>query len=233
MNTALVTIATGAAYREYAKHMTESARRFFPQAQILAFTDAPLDDAFSAAHATFFTEPKGYPNETLRRYHTFLTEEKILQRYDYLFYCDADMEFVAPVGDIYPQDFRGLVATLHPGYVGRRGTPETRPESTAYCTTNTVYYCGGFQGGHADDYLLAMRRMAADIDTDTSKGITAVWHDESHWNRYLADHAPSKVLTPSYCYPEGYGGRWGWQPGDYNPILMALDKKRRGNHWSQ
>jgi hypothetical protein len=35
-------------------------------------------------------------------------------------------------------------------------------------------------------------------------GIVARWHDESHWNRYLIDHPPSLVLSPSYCcYPDG------------------------------
>jgi histo-blood group ABO system transferase len=29
-----------------------------------------------------------------------------------------------------------------------------------------------------------------------------VWHDESHFNRYMIDNPPTKILTPSYCYGE-------------------------------
>jgi histo-blood group ABO system transferase len=232
-NTALLVIATGKAYHEYAENLIDSARRFFPTAHILVFTDAPTSNKFDAAYATFFIDAKGYPNETLHRYHTFLSKEPVLSHFDYLWYCDADMEFVAPVGDIFPPASAGLVATLHPGFVGLRGTPETRVASTAFCNYNKAYYCGGFQGGEATAYLGAMAKMASNIDADTKSGITAVWHDESHWNRFLADNPPAKVLTPSYCYPEGYSGEYRWQPRDYEPILMALDKRRRGDYRSQ
>ena len=52
-------------------------------------------------------EPKGFPKETLFRYHTILTQEKTLEQFDQIFYCDADMQFVAPVGDIYSRGITG------------------------------------------------------------------------------------------------------------------------------
>jgi histo-blood group ABO system transferase len=161
------------------------------------------------------------------RYHTMLTERNLLETYEQIFYVDADMLFVAPVGSITSY---GVVATLHPGFVGHRGSVETRPESWAYACGNTAYYCGGFQGGETRAYLKAATEMAEGVDQDTKKGITAVWHDESHWNRYLRDYPPSKVLSPSYCYPEGYAEQYGWSSKQYPPILMALDKNKRGNH---
>ena len=58
--------------------------------------------------------------------------------------------------------------------------------------------------------------MAAQIDDDASRGITAIWHDESHWNRYLIDHPPEVALPPTYCCPESWSmaGR----------KILALDK---------
>jgi len=225
MSILLFTIATGQAYLEYAIDMFASAQEFWPEADQLVFTDFPQQ--MQAHVRSIHTEPKGYPQETLRRYHTMLKAEHILRQWDRVYYCDADMLWVASPGDITSY---GLVATLHPGYLGTRGTPEIRPESWAYCTNNKSYFAGGFQGGKTEEYLLAAKAMAEGIDEDAKHGIVPVWHDESMWNKYLANNHPSKVLTPSYCYPEGYQGQWGWKPEDYKPVLVALNKAKRGNH---
>jgi hypothetical protein len=137
------------------------------------------------------------------------------------------MLFVAPVGEEIFSD--GITATIHPGYVGTRGTPETRRASTAYCPDNKAYYAGGFQGGNAESYLRAAEIMAAGIKEDTRQGITAVWHDESHWNALLSwVPSPKKVLDPSYCYPEDAGDYYKnkWSAAGINPTpkILALTK---------
>lgn len=226
MRTALITLATGKAYHRYANEMVASAKQHWPEACPIVFTDNPLQ--IHETDACIFTEAKGYPGETLMRYHTFLESEALLAKFDQIFYCDADMLWVAPpqhnnlLGD-------GLVATFHPGYYNRgKGTPETRFVSTAFCPSNKAYYCGGFQGGTAEAYLTAAKVMRANIDTDSRNGIMATWHDESHWNKYIDGYGgPVTFLSPSYCYPEDYHGQWGWQPDDFKPILMALDKRKR------
>lgn len=233
MKIALVTIATGEVYRNYAHRMMDSAKQFMPLHDQFVFTD---DSSLLSGWSSFpdfqtwnyiYTEAKGHPRETLMRYHTILTQRERLMKYDQIFFVDADMEFVAPVGDIFSD---GLMATLHPGYVGTSGTPETRKESAAFTHKNTAYYCGGFQGGEASRYLSAARTMAEGIAFDNAENITAIWHDESHWNSYLKHFKPTKILSPSYCYPEDYDGRYGWTSEQYPPILVALDKKKRGNH---
>ena len=230
MSVLLVSIATGDAYREYAIEMFASAYAFWPQASQLLFTDFPQ---YTQAHVrSIHTNPRGYPDETLYRYHTILKVEPSLREYDHIFWVDADMRFVAPVKNSDVESY-GLVATLHPGYIGTKGTPETRPESWAYCPNNTVYYCGGFQGGKTEEYLAAAKKMAEGIDQDAKRGIKAVWNDESFWNKMLSIDSPSRVLSPSYCYPENYTGQWGWPADKFKPILVALNKSKRGNHWSQ
>ena len=49
-----------------------------------------------------------------------------------------------------------------------------------------------------------MEEMDAAIRDNEQRGITAVWHDESHWNRYLIDHPPTVELSPAYMSPANY-----------------------------
>ncbi|HKJ23773.1 MAG TPA: hypothetical protein VKB65_03060 [Myxococcota bacterium] len=148
--------------------------------------------------------------------------------------------------EILPDAEHPLAAVAHPGYCGRwardgrlaraaralglgiperrwvarprRGAYETRPESTACVARHEgrVYLMGGFYGGRTAAFLAMAERIRADVDRDAARGITAVWHDESHLNRYLIDHPP-RVLTPSHGFPEG------WDL-PFPPRIVLLDK---------
>jgi len=147
---------------------------------------------------------------------------------------------------VLPEEGHDLVAVQHPGFCGaysgdgrlarslralglpwrerrwipgpRRGTYETNPLSTAYVAPHegSVYFMGGFYGGRTPAFLEMAERIRDNVDRDLHQGITAVWHDESHLNRYLIDHPP-KQLSPSYGFPE----RWGLP---FHPRILLLDK---------
>lgn len=227
MKIALVVIATGQPYWHYATELLQSAWRFMPEHDTFLFTDGSFlfhDDNVFVCPVQY----KGFPDATLYRYHTMLSEKERLSKYDYIFYCDADMLFVAPVKeeDILAD---GLVATQHPGFHvnNKNGTPEMRQESTAYCPVLREYYCGGFNGGTAQAYTAMAAQIANNVDVDRHNKITAVWHDESHLNKYLYHNPPARVLSPSFCYPEAYGGGYGWPSDKYKPVLLALEKGAR------
>jgi histo-blood group ABO system transferase len=106
--------------------------------------------------------------------------------------------------------------------MGDRGTPETNPKSLAcvFPHESMVYFAGGFNGGTSYEYLIMSEKLEKNIETDYSNDIIAIWHDESHLNRYLIDNPPTKVLSPSYCYEE---------TKNYNELpfqrkLLALNK---------
>ncbi len=103
---------------------------------------------------------------------------------DYLFACDADMLFVDYVGDEIMGD---LVATQHPGFTKKRGTYEYRQDSTAYVAPDEgeCYFAGGFYGGKKEAFLTMMRGLVNNIQIDLDNDLIAVWHDESHLNRYF------------------------------------------------
>lgn len=231
MKTALLVIATGPRYLEYARNLIKSASEFFVPHDVILFTDESTEIRTTGV-INYHSEYTGFPQSTLMRYHLFNGAANDILRYDQVFYVDADMKFVAPVGEeIFSES---ITATEHPGYVGLNGTPEKRPESTAYCPIVRNYFCGGFNGGEAGAFLRMAKVIADNIDRDTERGITAVWHDESHLNRYLYDNPPARILSPSFCYPESEYKKQGyynaiWQAHgrkDITPKLLALDKPR-------
>jgi histo-blood group ABO system transferase len=203
MRVALIAIAT-AKYTSFIPQWIESAQRhFFPgcDREFIVFSDQNIDGPFTR----LYVQHHPWPGVTLRRYHTMLSESSHLAGFDYLFHVDIDMRFVGDVADEICGE--GLTATIHPGFAYKRVgayTYERRAESMACTHNGTRYYAGAFQGGRTVDSLRAWEEMAEDIDTDAARGITAVWHDESHWNRYLADHPPAIALSLKYCCPENW-----------------------------
>ena len=186
------------------------------------FTDQP--NSFSdLARTTVCPIPHlPWPLITLLQYQFFAQYGDLLSAMDVLLYCDADMRFVAECGDgMLPDTPAGLVGVRHPGFhASERSayTYETRSGSTAYVAPSEgeVYYCGGIKGGTASAFLAMADKLAANVNQDLRNNHIALWHDESHLNRYFVDHPP-KTLSPSYCYPE----RWQLP---FKKIVLALDK---------
>jgi len=229
MKIALLVIATGQRYRDFARQMMASAKQFLFPHDVIIFTDEVREfqdiENVIPVEYTF----QGFPEASYRRYHAFVQAKDLLLNYSYVYYCDSDMRWVAPV----TQDeitANGIVATYHPGYFKGRGTPELRPESTAYCPEPRFYACGGFQGGSSQAFVRMSEEIARRIDIDDANGIRAIWVDESQFNRYLFDYPPARILTPAFCYPEDnlahYRNVWAHAGvSDFDPKLMALTKK--------
>ena len=216
----LLVIATGK-YDQFIPVLYKSMKKYFltnHDVTMFVFTDQEIPNKDGLVSFPHIHEP--WPNPTLKRYHVFDKYREELLKMDYLYYCDADMRFVSEVGDeVLPSSESNLIATEHPGfYGGRRGTYETRAESTAYVSDNEgeCYFAGGFNGGTAEAFLKMSAVIKERVDKDLEKGIVAIWHDESQMNRYLIDNKPS-VLNPSYCYPES------WDL-PFEKKLLALDK---------
>jgi hypothetical protein len=231
MKTALLLIATGDRYERYIQPLLDSAKKYFVEHMPFLWTDR--ERRFTEMQ--FRLEDQGFPYTTLHRYHTFCSYAMALSQYEQLFYCDIDMKFVAPIQEeeIFSS---GITATEHPGYVGSRGTPEMNPYSAAYLPKIRTYFCGGFNGGESAAFLRMTYTIRKAIDVDEPNGIRAIWNDESYLNRYLYDHPPARVLSPSFCYPQseyevgkgnGFYGQIWKRAGrtDMVPKLIALDKE--------
>lgn len=230
MKIAILYICTGK-YSVFWKGFYESAERYFlPDAEkhYFVFTDA--DELYAQDNQRvklIDQESLGWPGNTLFRFHMFSRIEACLKEFDYIFFFNANMLFVHRIDeDILPKD-EGLLVTLHPGYFNKPRSTfpyEKNPRSLAYIPADKgeIYVCGGVNGGTAEAYLKLIHHIKMAVDTDSKNNITAVWHDESHLNRYILD-VKYKLLDAGYAYPEGL------HLGIDKKIIVR-DKNRYGGH---
>lgn len=221
MTISLLLIATGR-YDIFLQPLLDSVDQYFfkeDHINVYLFTDKilKLETTDRLTITTIPTEHKPFPYSTLLRYKYF-DQARDQIKGDYTFYCDVDMKFVAPVGREILGD---IVCVQHPGfYNGGWGSTGCDQRSLAYLEPAFCkdYKAGGFQGGQRDVYLIACNTLSRRISEDEKNGVMAEWHDETHWNWYLKVAAGyTKVLDPSYCYPES------WKL-PFQKRLLALDK---------
>ena len=141
------------------------------------------------------------------------------------FYMDVDSLFSGKISEsILPVD--GMIGTIHPCLFDGPGTPDRNPNSTAFIPigSNNRYFCGGFFGGSTDSFLETSRRIKSNIERDLENSVMAIWHDESHLNKYFFENPPAVVLDNHFAAAEE-------QIHIYtNARICFLDKSRRGGH---
>jgi histo-blood group ABO system transferase len=196
---AFMTIATGGdKYTKFVQPLIDSAKQFFPEHEFILFTDN-CQFKYQIAHA-IYQKDLGWPRATLMRYHAMLKQRELLSRFSHVFYLDVDMLVNSSIkAEEICAD--GMTVVQHPGYPT---TFERNPISTAFVKEDDAYhsyYQGCFVGGITDCFIRFCETITKNIDTDDSNGVMAIYHDESHLNRYMIDNPPAKVLSPSYCFP--------------------------------
>lgn len=228
MKIALLTVATNK-YTDFITKLYASADTYFCKnfdVTYLLFTNnTDFEVKSNRQILKHYIEHQTWPNITLKRYHTFIQYQSVLEQMDYVYYCDADMLFVDDVGSEIISD---RVATIHPGFYNKtveNFSFENRPQSKAYIPINKnrkyVYYAGGFNGGKTQQFLNMANVIKSNVDLDSKNNVIARWHDESHMNYYFnIITQPTLELSPSYCYPESWNL-------PFHKKLLALDKKHK------
>lgn len=226
MQIGILYICTGK-YSIFWKSFYESAEKYFlpdHDKRYYVFTDAArLDFQDNANVVKIYQENLGWPNNTMMRFKMFNTQKNLLKVNDYLFFCNANLQFVDYVGNEILPVSEGLTALNHPCYWDkpREEFPyDNNSESSAYIAPaeGTHYFMGALNGGKTAEFLKMSETLEANIDKDLQKGIIALWHDESHLNRYLVNKLV-KVLDPSYGYAES------WDLS-FKPKIIIRDKRK-------
>jgi len=167
-----------------------------------------------------------WPEATLIRYQLIFQNRNHFSS-QVIMYIDSDMLFKSSVGlELFPEKWQNEIAFVHhPGYWRKRsslvtksprdvykllkyggiGTWETRKLSSAFIERKLrkLYCCGGIWMGKREKIINFSKSMFDSVENDKRKNITAIWHDESHLNKYAALNQFT-LLSPEYCYDPRY-----------------------------
>jgi hypothetical protein len=213
-------------YTLFLDDIIQSARNMFVndcELSFIIYTDSQdIKDSHDIEKVSILSEP--WPMPTLKRFHYFLSGREKIEKSDFSFYIDVDSIFrkELPLSDMIIGD-KGTIGTLHPGFTliswNPQGTPERNPRSRAYIEigSNENYYCGGFFGADSKSFIEMSEKISKNIDLDLEDGIIAIWHDESHLNKYFMDNKPDRILGMGFSCPSEY-------VYGNNPTIVFLDK---------
>ena len=236
MKIAILYICTGK-YKIFWKDFYLSCEKYFitdAEKEYFVFTDAENIDFENNKNVhRVYQENLGWPGNTLLRYDIFLKNVGLWEYCDYSFFFNSNLIFLnkIEIEEFLPDGKNVLVACLHPGFFNKKRanfTYETNKKSLAYIPKNEgrYYVAGGINGGRTGDFIQAIKEIRERIEKDRKNGITAVWHDESHWNKYVAGNENRiKIITPSYLYPED-------KELPFDKKIIILDKNKYGGHFN-
>ncbi len=225
---AILYICTGQ-YVVFWKDFYESFEKYFLKHSLVeyyVFTDAQklYDEEENARIHRIYQKDLGWPDSTLFRFEMFRSIKEQLLNHDYLFFINSNIICLKEVTEeMFLPVMENILVVRHPGWYGK--APYELPydrnkKSSAYMSrySGKVYVCGGVNGGKTRDYFELIEVLAERIKSDYEKGVIAIWHDESHLNKYISEYKSYKVLSPAFCYPEG------WEI-PFEKILFVRDKK--------
>jgi len=231
MKVGVIFIGTGD-YLNFLPNFYESVmKNFLPgiDKNILVFTDGILNDTPEEI-IHFKHDHQPWPQITLMRFETLYQQRETLKKFDWIIFLDAD---TIVVDTVTPEDLftdKPLIGVHHPchflGMPPHNSPPgafETRKDSYAGVDSNddiSTYYQGCVWGGKTPEVLDMIEFLTHKINDEYENGVVAVWHDESHLNKYYSEHKSMvHTLHPSFAFPEVFKSFC-----EFKPKIVHLSK---------
>ncbi|KAK2853692.1 hypothetical protein Q5P01_006353 [Channa striata] len=152
-------------------------------------------------------------------------DSDIRHHFNYVFCFDVDQEFKGRFGS---EALGDSVALLHAHFYKlpkERFTFDKNPKSKAFMETGDYYYHAAIFGGSWKNVKKLADTCYLSIMDDKMNDVEALWHDESHLNKYFWLNKPSKLLSPEYCWDYSIGDnrdikvtRLVWAPKHYDTL---------------
>ncbi|XP_020558799.1 alpha-1,3-galactosyltransferase 2 isoform X1 [Oryzias latipes] len=157
-----------------------------------------------------------------------LIESDIRNHSTHVFCFDVDQLFTGRFGS---EALGDSVALLHAHYYRLPRwlfTYDQNPKSNAYLEMGDFYYHAAVFGGSWRSVKALADACHRSIMEDKQNNVEALWHDESHLNKYFWLHKPSRILSPEYCWDANLGSRSDirvrrlmWAPKYYNKLRIS------------
>jgi hypothetical protein len=196
------------------------------------FTDGEIPDPPENMRI-YSQEHLPWPYITLKRFEIINKANEELYNFDWVVFMDADTLVVNKITEEKFFSDNQLFGVHHPCAFMKMpphneppGAFETNPISTAWTNDFSIYYQGCFWGGRVPHVMDLIDELEDCVNQDLENNIVAVWHDESHLNRYFSQHKDMiKVFGPEYSYPESLK-----QYFDFEPKIVHLAKNNSIYH---
>jgi len=232
----MIYICTGK-YKIFLENYLKSCEKNFLldcEKKYFIFCDSDIDEIvkkYNINYEYIFQEKLPFPFPTLKRFHMINSIKEKYKDINYIFFTNANMIFnentlKEEILPNYEDNF--LVSVEHPGYFNQNNCNnfpyERKMMSSAFIEYGygKKYYQGCFFGGRKQEFLNMSEELEKNINYDLNNNYIAIWHDESHTNKYFL-HTPPKTISPSYAYPENWNM-------NISKKIIQLDKNNYGGH---
>lgn len=217
VNIGIITLATGK-YNIFLNEFCKSVfTNFFPNynKKIIYLTD-DLDFKFDNSNAKkMFFKHESWPFATLNKMKAINLCKSELINCDIIFWMDVDLKVIDIVDskkDVFPTLENKICCVEHCGWLDENGNEvkhypyERNPQSKAYVEDiyKVPYHQACFFGGFYKNFFEMTEIIQKNIDEDLQNNIIAVYHDESHLNKYFQDYLP-KTIPKIYARPIAMG----------------------------
>ncbi|KAL6035297.1 hypothetical protein STEG23_024880, partial [Scotinomys teguina] len=202
-------------YTVYSEHFLRSVETFFMEGHRVnyyIFTDQPHTVPRIPLHEGRKVVTLRVPSlERLQdismqrmEFLSIYSKQRFHREVAYLVCFDVAVTFQHKVG---VEILSPLFTTLHLGFfmAGQGTFPyEHQPKSQAYIPRDVgdFYYTGSLFGGSVAEIHRLTASCHQMIVTDKTNNIEALWLAESHLNKYLLYHKPTKILSSEHMFSE-------------------------------
>jgi len=237
MKVAITFIGTNK-YLDFLPRYYENIKEYFlPDTEkiFLVFTDG--DGDFPDDVKVFEQEHLEWPYITLKRFEILNKAREEIKDCDYLVFIDADALVVDKITEEEFFNDKPLFGVHHPCHFLKMkphdkypGSWDQNKKSLAYVDTvkeqPQIYYQGCFWGGQVPEVCAMIDELEMRTNKDLEKNVVALWHDESHINRFFLDNLDMvHTFGSEYAYPECFS-----EMCSFEPKIVHLSKNNSKYH---
>lgn len=228
MNIAVLSINIGDYIVFWDDFYNSAEENFFPDSKKTYYVFTDKDNyrgLYKSNVKVIHQENLGWPFNTMKRFHMFLSILEELKGFDYIFFANANAKFVKKIDSGIISKDKQIITVEHPGYHLKTISQkpfERRRGSLAYVPLDQgkYYVQGAFYGGQTNAFLRMIEELDNLTEQDLNKNIVAIWHDESFLNMYVSKYPELvQILGWQYMYYEEY-------VLPYDPVILLRNKRK-------